>query len=168
MKQNVSAPVAVIVIVLAISVALVVFSRVSLAPPETQEEALPQTPPSDPAELMEVRQGLAPLGITAVVPPLQEDRRKGARVASVAPGSPADRAGIVVGDFITSFDGRKLIHPLALASLMPEVSAGARYEAVIVRDGKEQTVLVEGIQPPGEGTGSIGAGRRSREAGGRR
>jgi S1-C subfamily serine protease len=48
----------------------------------------------------------------------------GAFVAGVLPSSPADRAGLVVGDLITSADGRTIASPTALTSLLLRKAPG--------------------------------------------
>ena len=67
---------------------------------------------------------------------LQVDGAQGALVASVAPGSPAERAGLEAGDVITEFDGR----PVARAEDLPRAVAttpiGRAVRVTVLRDGK--------------------------------
>ena len=152
MKQTVSAPVAVLVIFLAAVAFAAVFHNARLAPPEQAPIAMPPEPPVNDREVVTARQGLKPLGLVAVLPPLMEDRRQGVRVAGVLPGSPADRAGIKVGDRIDSFDQHPVAHPMALARAITQVKPDQVSEMVVLRAGKNLTLKVTGIHalPPEE------------------
>ena len=67
---------------------------------------------------------------------------QGAYVAEVVPGSPAEKAGIRKGDVIVSFNGHKIDLPTTLTLLVGKSPIGKRASAVIIRDGKQQTVEV--------------------------
>jgi membrane-associated protease RseP (regulator of RpoE activity) len=165
MKQKVSASVAVVVIVVAAAIFLVVFSRASLAPPEEEPIMMPEAPTAESRDLARAREGLRPLGITGVMPALPEDRLAGVRVASVAADSPAERAGIRVGDLITSFDGDPLVDALQLAQLLRDVEQGRTYEVEVVRDREPQTLEVRGVQSLLDAaSGSGGGEERGEEA----
>jgi len=60
----------------------------------------------------------------------------GAVVERVAPDSPAERAGIKVGDVITGFDGEKVRSARQLARLVNETPPGRTVPAAVLRDGK--------------------------------
>jgi S1-C subfamily serine protease len=135
------------VILFSLLVFALVFSRAEWAPKEKPLPALPREPPVNEQEVEQSRQGLKPLGVVAVLPPLMEDRRQGARVAMVMPGSPAEKAGVRPGDLITSFDGAKVTHPLGLAAVLNSVKPGQPHKLVVLRDRKEQTLTVTGITP---------------------
>lgn len=151
MKQQVSAPVAVIVVILALIVFAALFHNPRLAPPETVEPGAPPEPPINNQEVVSARQGLRPLGVVAVLPPLVEDRRKGVRVAAVAPNSPAD-CGVKVGDRIESFAGHTTVHPMGLAGQVNQVKPDQKSKLVVLRAGKNLTLTVTGIValPPEE------------------
>jgi len=120
-SQNVSAPAAVIVIVLALVISFLVFNRPA---PENAPLArpVPEPPPVEDQQLTDMFKGLSPLGIAAVTPPLQEDRMQGVRVAMVANDSPAHRAGLQAGDFIVTFDQKSLMSAEALSYLLGRVA----------------------------------------------
>ncbi len=137
---------AAIAIVLALAGALVIFNRETLAPEPEGPAMLPPTPPVNEQELSRLRRGLAPLGISVVWPPLGDDRFQVVRVAWVIRGSPADVSGVRPGDAVKSFNGVGTRHPYNLISALAEADPDAQYEAVIVRDGKEQTLVVTGVR----------------------
>jgi C-terminal processing protease CtpA/Prc len=60
----------------------------------------------------------------------------GAVVERVAPDSPAERAGMKVGDVITGFDGEKVRSAKQLARLVNETAPGRTVPATVLRDGK--------------------------------
>jgi len=159
-RQRVSGPVIVVVILAVLLAGFVLFSRPELAPPgvglhdhgEEETVPLPWSREVGAQEMQRLRKGLLPLGVWAVFPPLGEDRGKGARVAGVRPESPAQKAGLEAGDLIKSFDGRQLSQPWTLVGLLEKASPGKKYEVVLVRAGKERKVVVTGITslPPEE------------------
>ncbi len=73
----------------------------------------------------------------------------GAIVNSVEPGSAAARAGVRVGDVITSFNGQAVHDTNALRNRVAETSPGSDAKVVVLRDGKEQTLTVklDALQP---------------------
>lgn len=56
------------------------------------------------------------------------------------PGSPADQAGLVGGDIITSFDGRTVTTDDQLTTLLRQTPIGKTVDVVFIRDGAAQTV----------------------------
>ena len=74
------------------------------------------------------------------------DRRTGLRVAQVVNGSPADTAGLRVGDIVLSVDGRETATTTAVQQLMVEDAIGRRLEVTVWRNG----ALVDAIAVPRE------------------
>lgn len=78
---------------------------------------------------------------------------RGALVADVAEGSPADEAGIQPLDVITALDGRATDSPTALVEAVRAQASGARIRASLVRDGRPLVVVAElatGVSVPSE------------------
>lgn len=67
---------------------------------------------------------------------------EGAVVLRVTEGSPADKAGIEIGDVIVKFNGRPVPNMGALPPLVGITPVGSVAEVVIYRDGKRKTVDV--------------------------
>jgi serine protease Do len=65
---------------------------------------------------------------------------RGALVAKVVPGGPAQKAGIDSGDVITSFDGKTIASTNALTRSVAETPVGKSVNVDIIRKGKKQTV----------------------------
>jgi S1-C subfamily serine protease len=65
---------------------------------------------------------------------------RGVLVNSVAPGSPADRAGLRNGDVITAIDGHPVDEPNSLRNRVATTAPDSRVRLSIIRDGKEQQV----------------------------
>lgn len=63
----------------------------------------------------------------------------GALIASVAKGSPADKAGLKSGDVVLSLDGRPIASAHDLAVRVTQLSPGTKASVEILRDGKTQT-----------------------------
>jgi len=68
---------------------------------------------------------------------------KGALVAQVSKGSPAEKAGIKVGDFVTAIDGKQAEGVNELRNVIADIAPGKTVNLEIYRDGKKKTVPVE-------------------------
>ena len=66
----------------------------------------------------------------------------GVRVASVAPDSPADRAGLRVGDVLVEIDGRMIGHLPDLMITLRSLSPGDHIAATVVRGDNPTTLAV--------------------------
>jgi photosystem II stability/assembly factor-like uncharacterized protein/pimeloyl-ACP methyl ester carboxylesterase len=67
---------------------------------------------------------------------------------AVRPGSPADKAGLKVGDRLTTVAGTAVDGQAALTELLRKVAGGSAVEVKFVRDGKEQSAtLTTDAQP---------------------
>jgi len=55
------------------------------------------------------------------------------------PGSPADRAGLVGGDVITSFDGQRIESDDQIMELLGKTPVGRTVEVIYQRDGETKT-----------------------------
>jgi putative serine protease PepD len=74
----------------------------------------------------------------------------GARVVRVAPGSPADDAGLQADDVITKFDGTDITDAAALGEAVRAGTAGQAVTITYDRNGASKTAqveLAEGTQP---------------------
>lgn len=75
-----------------------------------------------------------------------EDGRGGALLEAVElPGSPADHAGLVGGDVITSFDGQPVTDEDDLMELLKATPAGKMVQVLYRRDGEEQVTTLTPI-----------------------
>ena len=68
------------------------------------------------------------------------DATTGALVEAVQPGSPAESAGIQVGDVITSLDGKAIADGAALQSTIRSEKAGKAVAITVLRGGQSSTV----------------------------
>ncbi len=72
----------------------------------------------------------------------------GALVAQVEPGSPADKAGILAGDVIISFDGQNILHSTDLPHIVGLIAPGKKVIATIIREGEAMNMnIVIGTLP---------------------
>src|SRR5690606_21622460 len=98
-------------------------------------------------EYGEVQRGRVGIGIQDVLPGLSEaldlgvDR--GALVSEVEPGSPAEEAGIQVGDVITAVNGEEVATASQLRNAIGLVRLGEAVTLAIVRDGQQMEVDVQ-------------------------
>jgi len=67
----------------------------------------------------------------------------GAYVTQVKPGSPAERAGVQIGDVIVRINGEVLENPAALQKALSGKKAGTRLQVSVVREGREYAVVME-------------------------
>ncbi len=65
------------------------------------------------------------------------DKARGALVASVAEGSPSDKAGIQSGDIILEFDGKPINEMQELPKIVAETDVGKTVRVKVWRSGKE-------------------------------
>ncbi len=93
-----------------------------------------------------VRRGM--LGVT--IQPINSDlasslslpTARGAIVTSVAPGGPAEKAGIKRGDVITAINNQPVIDDNSLRNLVASKAPGANVDVTARRDGREQNFQV--------------------------
>ena len=91
----------------------------------------------------------AQLGVT--IQPLTADlseslglkQTEGAVVSSVAPGSPAERAGVKRGDVITAFNGQTVHDTNTLRNRVADATPGSSGTLTVIRDGAERQLHVE-------------------------
>jgi len=68
--------------------------------------------------------------------------RKGAFISNLYLGSPADKYGILPGDFVVSLNGRPVATVDQLVRQVGDLPVGKKAEFGIIRDGKSRTVTV--------------------------
>ena len=97
-------------------------------------------------EFGEVRRGWLGVRIQTVTEELAEGLRledaRGALVASVTEGGPAERAGIAQGDVILEFDGRDVTDMRKLPRMVAETAIGKDVDVIVWRKGEKQTFVV--------------------------
>ena len=83
---------------------------------------------------------------------------KGAIVAQVAPGGPADKAGIQAGDVIVNFDGQPVPDVKSLPKLVALSAIGKPAKVELMRKGKPVTVTttVQRLEEPAVAEGAAG------------
>jgi serine protease Do len=70
---------------------------------------------------------------------LKLDGKKGALVADVEPGSPADRAGLRAGDVVVALDGANVGGSEELPRLVARHAPGSTVKVGVLRDGSTRT-----------------------------
>lgn len=76
---------------------------------------------------------------------------RGALVAKVLPDSPAQAAGIRVGDVIVKFDNHDVINSANLPPIVGSSQVGVELPVEVVREARDQTVMVTLGELPEEG-----------------
>jgi serine protease DegQ len=79
---------------------------------------------------------------TALAERLRLDDPHGVLVVMVESDSPADRAGLLVGDLIVAASGKPVSEPQDVAELLGAEQVGAALELSVVRGGERQSVTV--------------------------
>jgi serine protease Do len=79
---------------------------------------------------------------------LDMETPRGALVTDVRSGSPAEKAGVKVGDVITSYAGNSVNGPRQLAAVVARSNLGSKQALKVVRDGKETTLHVTAQEMP--------------------
>jgi Do/DeqQ family serine protease len=89
-----------------------------------------------------VRRGMMGVGIQPVsadmAASLNLPAARGAIVSSVAPGGPAERAGIKRGDVITAINKQPIIDDNGLRNRVASMAPGTNIEVTALRDGRDQ------------------------------
>lgn len=76
---------------------------------------------------------------------------KGALVAQLVPGSPAEKGGLLSGDIITAFNGQEINLSSDLPHRVGRIKPGTMAKLNIVRNGKSKTIRLEiGALPDGD------------------
>jgi serine protease Do len=93
-----------------------------------------------------VRRGMLGVTIQAVnadlAASLNLPAARGAIVTSVAPGGPAERAGIKRGDVITAINNQAVVDNNSLRNLVASMGPGASVEVTALRNGRDQNFRV--------------------------
>jgi serine protease Do len=72
----------------------------------------------------------------------------GALVTLVTPGSPAEKAGIQVGDIIMKFDGGAVADIQEFRNRVADAAVGSKVSVVVARDDRELPLTVEIVEQP--------------------
>jgi serine protease Do len=68
---------------------------------------------------------------------------KGALIAQVYQGSPADEAGFKSGDVVVEFEGKKIEEPYDLSMRVGRTKVGEKVKVKVLRKGEEETLKVK-------------------------
>ncbi len=86
--------------------------------------------------------------VPGVAKDLKVDTTKGGLVVNVYKGSPADKAGMLPGDYVTRVDGKDIQDTNKLIQVVGDLLAGRTYDFDIVRYGEKLKVSVKlGVRP---------------------
>jgi serine protease Do len=88
---------------------------------------------------------------------------RGALVADVPEGGPADEAGLKEGDFIVAINGRAVANGNELRNVVASVRSGKTVPVEFYRDGKKKTVKVKIRQRPEEIAAAFGREELTKE-----
>ena len=78
------------------------------------------------------------------------EQPRGALVAKVLPDSPAEKAGLKVGDIVVSYDGEKIIYSADLPPLVGGADIGYKAQLKVLRGGKQKNIRVTIEELPGD------------------
>ena len=91
-----------------------------------------------------VRRGFLGVGLTELTSDLREHfgapGDAGVMVSNVEEGSPADKAGLKVGDIIASVDGKDVKSSWDIRAQVRELKEGEQVPMIVYRDGKAQNL----------------------------
>ncbi len=76
------------------------------------------------------------------------ERATGVLVYKISKGSPADKAGMQVGDIILSVNGHDVRDPASLQFRITTIPIGSDMAFVVLRNGKRETLSIKAIRPP--------------------
>ena len=94
-----------------------------------------------------VTRGFLGVNIQSITPDLAKglnlDETKGALVADVVSGTPAEKAGIKRGDVIVAFNGKSVEDSHDLPAMVAVTPIGKKVPMTIIRDGKRREIKVK-------------------------
>jgi len=92
----------------------------------------------------EVRRGRLGVGAQDLTPELAQgfdlDQQQGAIITLINPGSPADKAGLKVGDVVTAVNNRPLRNTLDLRNVIGLLPIGSELDIEIIRKGRRHNM----------------------------
>jgi len=104
----------------------------------------------------EVTRGYLGVNIQSITPELAKALKlketKGALVADVVQGSPAEKAGVKRGDVIVAYNGRAVEDRHNLPVMVAATPVGQEVTLTVLRDGKEQQLRMEVAKLPSDET----------------
>ena len=97
-----------------------------------------------------MRRGYLGVGLTDLTPELRQHfgvpEDSGVMVSKVEPGSPADKAGVRVGDILTRIDGTALTSSWSLMGKVRQLDDGQQIPIEVWRNGKAQNLTATVIE----------------------
>jgi serine protease Do len=115
-----------------------------------------------------VTRGRLGIGIQPVTKELAEsfklDSSDGVVVVGVESGSPAEKAGLQVGDVILAYNGRRIEDPNMLPRLVANTKPGAQAKLDVVRKGARQTLTATVAEIPVQASARAGGTDRKEGA----
>jgi len=104
----------------------------------------------------EVTRGYLGVSIQSITPELAKALKlketKGALVADVVEGSPAEKAGVKRGDVIVAYNGKAVEDSHNLPVMVAATPVGQEVTVTVLRDGKEQQLRMEVAKLPSDET----------------
>ncbi len=89
---------------------------------------------------------------------------RGALVAKVLPDSPAQGAGIDVGDVIIKFNKQEVFNSSNLPPIVGSSSVGEKLPVVVIRNGREKTLFVKLGELPDDDAVASNAGKAEKQS----
>jgi serine protease Do len=97
------------------------------------------------------------IGLQDLTPELMKsfnvEEKEGAVISQVFEGSPAEKAGLKVGDIVVEIDGKKIKNSQDVVSEVLKKQVGQKTEITLIREGKRIQVQVTTVEMPTEAAG---------------
>jgi serine protease Do len=94
----------------------------------------------------EVTRGYLGVNIQSITPELAKalgvEDRKGALVADITPGSPAEKGGLKRGDIIVAYEGKDVTDHHVLPAMVAATPVDEKVTVTVLRDGKQRKLSV--------------------------
>ena len=86
------------------------------------------------------------IGLQDLTPELMQSfglkEKEGALISQLYEGSPAEKAGLKVGDIVIEIDGKEIENSQSVVREVLKKQVGQQVEIVVLRDGKRKTVSI--------------------------